>query len=84
MRFDKAANVTKPASATMNPEPPLWEARQDAYNIGSHFETIDAAANKARKIGNADTFHWGKAAGYRIRDKRKAVVFEGTFDANRI
>jgi hypothetical protein len=82
----------------MNPEPPLWEARQDmyriefygtsrdgkpaAYNIGSHFETIDAAANKARKIGNADTFHWGKAAGYRIRDKRKAVVFEGTFDAN--
>lgn len=51
-------------------------------NFRSSFETIDAAAVRARKIGKTNTFHWGKAAGYRIRDQRKAVVFEGTFDGN--
>jgi hypothetical protein len=50
--------------------------------VGSPFETIDAAAAKARSIGKTNTFHWGKAAGYRIRDERKAVVFEGIFDSN--
>jgi hypothetical protein len=49
--------------------------------IGSPFETIDAAAVKARRIGAKNTFRWGKASGYRIRDERKAVVFEGVFDA---
>jgi hypothetical protein len=51
--------------------------------IGSPFQTIDAAAAKARSIGETITFHWGKAAGYRIRDERKAVVFEGSFGATR-
>ena len=59
------------------------DGKPAAYNIGSPFATIEAAADKARKIGKTNTFHWGKAAGYRIRDERKAVVFEGTFDANR-
>ena len=51
--------------------------------ISSPFETIDAAATKARRIGEASSLHWGKAAGYRIRDERKAVVFEGSFGATR-
>jgi hypothetical protein len=34
--------------------------------IGSPIETIDAGAAKARSIGETNTFHRGKAAGYRI------------------
>jgi hypothetical protein len=49
--------------------------------IGSPFETIDAGAAKARSIGETNTFHRGKAAGYRIRDECKAVVFEGVAES---
>jgi hypothetical protein len=45
--------------------------------MGSPFETIDAAVAKAKKLGKTNTFHWGRAAGYRIRDARKVVVREG-------
>jgi hypothetical protein len=57
------------------------DGRPAAESIGPPFETIDAAAAKARSIGKTNMFHWGKAAGYRIRDERKAIVFEGVLDA---
>lgn len=45
--------------------------------IGFPFLTIDEAAAKAKELGKMNTFHWGRATGYRIRDERKTIVHEG-------
>jgi len=48
-----------------------------ADNIGSPFLSIEAAVEKATQLADANTFHWGKATLYRIKDESGCIVQEG-------
>jgi hypothetical protein len=47
------------------------------------FITIRAATSKAKMLGATNTFYFGRATRYQIKNEKKVVVSEGFIDADR-
>jgi hypothetical protein len=46
--------------------------------VTTPFPSIDSAEIMARELSATTQFYWGKASGFRIRNRAKAVVREGS------
>jgi hypothetical protein len=58
-----------------------FEGELGVERISTPFQTIDEAVSKAKELAGNNTFYWGKATRYKITDKYRILVREGSFRA---